>query len=762
MMTNRVLPLPLGEGRGEGCKLSPLTLTLSQRERGFALAALLLLTGCPPPMPCEETDEGCEDAGAPPPDECNSRDEALSLSQCRLNLGEARSAYISFSGDQDWYLAQMPALDARSLVHLTGAYGASSTAVNLALNLLREDGQTSLAREVDDSTGAPKPVDIILPFTESNAKLLVLVADEGASLQPNFDARNQYTVQIEVMDNPDTNEPNDTTPTDITLSPQGAVLQGQSTGYLATDNDLDLFRFVAPAGRKIIYLHIHGPALTPPPPFRLSYRLLDPTGTPVSEGNMANAFLPVDLATARLSTAGAYTLEVQGFRSQNTSDLVPGDLRLQYTVDVQILDDLDANEPNDSMATARVVSMGTPGGPAQTLTGRLAYVPDPDWYAIDLPASAQPTVLMYRLTPGAGTGRFPALPGLVDRQVRLVQQVTQGATAQDRQNACKNDSLACPKGYEGSALFQGLVEGLCASADPAPCLLSERNEHPRFGNLRNMVGYVPVPAHTGTLRLFLAVQDDGTDWADDLDYTLSVQWQADPDDAMRAGLPNQTESQTLPASGFPDPPVSGQFSGVLSHGYGRVIENDVNQGEGVRGPNDYDAVPTDFDRFEYVFPAIPAPEDRTWTLAWDILHLPDAGQPADLALEMEFCDGAGCAQTQRNIVLAYSGDRIQPWYSGSFSDRTVHYTRQVGNGVTTITATPEGCFCFEPRFVQGGRFWFKVGAVDRQRAEPFQYRVRMGYANYPQAYTVDGGSSSCPAGPTDGGTGAACRFGQVN
>ncbi len=43
------------------------------------------------------------------------------------------------------------------------------------------------------------------------------------------------------------------------------------------------------------------------------------------------------------------------------------------------------------------------------------------------------------------------------------------------------------------------------------------------------------------------------------------------------------------------------MSGVISHGYGRLTDYDPNmmngRRAGIRGPNDYDAVPTDFDNF---------------------------------------------------------------------------------------------------------------------------------------------------------------------
>ena len=41
---------------------------------------------------------------------------------------------------------------------------------------------------------------------------------------------------VELLENPDTNEPNDVTPTAIALTAQGAVQVGTAKGYLATDS----------------------------------------------------------------------------------------------------------------------------------------------------------------------------------------------------------------------------------------------------------------------------------------------------------------------------------------------------------------------------------------------------------------------------------------------------------------------------------------------------------------------------------------------
>src|SRR6185503_15651774 len=134
--------------------------------------AVALLAACPGGAPPCETgaEESCP-LDEPPPDVCNSREEALSDPACALTLGQARLDFLSFSGDQDWFSAKLPGdLTARSLLHVLGGYGAPNTPVSLSLNVLREDGAASIAHEVDKhGAAAPRPVDIILPFSEANA-----------------------------------------------------------------------------------------------------------------------------------------------------------------------------------------------------------------------------------------------------------------------------------------------------------------------------------------------------------------------------------------------------------------------------------------------------------------------------------------------------------------------------------------------------------------------------------------------------------------
>jgi hypothetical protein len=741
--------------------------------------ALLVLTACP-----DDGGDGTPDGG---PDEivdlCNTRDEALTQPGCELALNQELQAYISTAGDQDWYSVRIPAnANARTLVRVSAGYLAQSTAVNLAVGVLREDGQVSLARKVDQhGQGAPRPVEIIFPFGEPNARLLLLLGDEPAiPSRPNFDVRAPYFVKVEVLDNPDVNEPNDAPnqATPLSLSTQNGLQVATINGHLATNGDVDRYSFNVPVN-KVAYVRLSAPELTPPPAYRLSYVLLRPDGTADAEGRVPNATIAADLATARkVREAGNWTVVVQGYRPANDTTTVPGDLRLQYTLDVRVMDELDAqdtNGNNDLVERALVRTIGAGPGSATTFTGRIGSVPDPDWFAVEVPALLQPSVLHYRLTWSTAAGRFPPLPGLQDRQVRVLTFVTTGATVSDWRVACVSDPVACPKGYSEAPGARSLVESYCNSPTFSPmCLQSAREEEPqRFATLRNFEGAIPVPPHNNTVRYHFLVQDDGNNWADDRDYTLRVSWQDDADDSARYN--GNVEQPTVaglaqdpnPAQNFPNPPTgTTELNGVLTHGYGRLPVDDRDEGKGVRAPADYDAIASDVDSYTLTLPNnLTEPLDKTWELQWRVQNLPDGGMPHGLALDLTFCDGDAqsggvCKPVTTGsrgapLTLSYRGDPLRAWHtpSGSFSGLQPLYKREVAGGFTTVTVQPYACSCLEPRFIRGGTMQVDVTAAERESYERVNYSVRTAYADYPQSYGADGGTTrQCPPPRMDGGT----------
>lgn len=759
--------------------------------------ALLALVAC-----SSGGGDGDSDAGTNPVEDlCNSREEALSLAECELKPGQALDRFLAQAGenkagDQDWYRIVLPAdTSARTLLNVNGAYLASSTAVNLSITVLEtlpNGTDTAMAKKEDKhGQGAPRPVDMVLPLRDDlkSRTLLVLVQDSpDVPTRPNYDAKSPYRLKIEIATNPDTHEPNDTqaTATPLTLNSDGAVLVGTTTGYLATDNDLDHYTFDLAAG-KVAYVRVTAPDKDFVPNWRLAYELRRPGFTEKEdEGQVPPQVRGGTLATARkVKLAGKWMLVVKGYRGTNDKDTAYGDLRQPYEVEVRVMDEGDAQDAtgsgNDTVqtATARDLSSASPGTPqaAASYTGRLGYVPDRDWYSVRLPASTVPTLLRYRVAPLATGGRFPALPGTPDRLVQVFTLVAKGANVNEWRIACATDVTACPKGYGENPDARQLVESYCTRTDlPAPmCTHSYREEaadNPRFTNLSNFRGVLPVPAHTAAVVYYFLVQDDGTNWADDRDYRLELSWDnEDADEVSRytGGVEQPVARQLAPTTAYPAPPDTAEFSvtGQLSHGYGRLRSGDDRlTGLGVRGPADYDAVPSDVDSYQFQLPTVAAPEDRAWLVQWEVDKLADGGTPHGLALDLTFCDGDArdggtCTPVTTGsrggaLTLGYRPDALRAWHSptnATLSSLQPQYTLEDRPNSTVVTLAPYACGCLERRFIHGGTMRVDVSASERLDYERVNYTLRTGYGAYPQSYTVDGGASvACPAPVQDGGT----------
>ncbi len=735
------------------------------------LCVAVAIAGCQCGEPCNpEIDDNCGemDGSVIPPDYCNTPEEALSdMEHCVLPLScgidAGKLEYIQpvdgGGADQDWYSTSFGAnVNARTLLRVSGGYVTPSTPVALSVTVLQEGGTMSITRVVDDhGAGAPKPIDITIPYTVPNSKLLFLVADKGGRTPAAFDVRSPYFISVCTQDNPDMNEPNDqadagTGGTPIMIPQSGMELTGTQSGYLATDNDIDRFIIDVPANmpgpRNILYVHVTTPMeLTPPPPYRLSFTLFDPNGVPIAEQVTLNAFLKADLATAKLvKIPGRYSLVVRGYKpNPNDPTVVPGDLRQRYDVTVRVLRDEDMHEADDTMAEgeARATMLGV--GNSLTVVGRISYVPDPAYVVVDLPPNAGHSTLYVRLTEAMGAGRFAALAGRKDRQLRITTAIA-GMGAMDGPSRCKADPVACPKGYtQSETTLQSLVSQVCdstADAGVGQCLWMERNlndQTTNFANLRNMQGTIPIAPHAGNQRVYIIVGDDGSNWADDVDWTLFVRSDADPDEArFTAG----------PVMGA----LPGQVSGVITYGQGRSLDYDLGECtarpdtcRGIRAPNDYDAVVTDLDPFEF---PLPSAMDETWGLSWDLAKVDGGSLPGELLINLGFTTGDGGV---KNVSTGYVSDNFSPWYSQALTDRIFGWDRQDMGSFVRVTARPNQCLCLAGAHT---RLSMTLGLVDRNDYSPLNYTVNQTTSGWTGIFPGDGGvPAPCGQRTGDGGLG---------
>jgi hypothetical protein len=769
-----------------------------------AVAACLSWLGCKS-TPCDPTnpDLSCYDGGSLPPYVCTSAQVAQSdTNDCGLTNCVSKLDYISGPQVQQWYSFKMPSTtDAKSLVHVSAGFSAPGTPVDLEIGLFKSDGTTALAPQVVDNHGAgsPKPLDIIVPYTTPNDTLVISANDKNFNhtANPGYDQSNPFQVIACVLEDPDPNVgPN---PVPITLTgPAGNLTGSAPPGYLSTNGRTDKFTVAVPAsGRQILYVHLTGGCVSdggtpqlclPPPQYLMSFSIKDPQGLPVASEKMNNVFLPIDLATARLApAAGNYEIDVTGVDPQGQSTAM-GDLRLQYTLSVGVLVDQDVNEPNDSLSTATKVPMTGPaaypgglGSMVVTKTGRISYVVDPDWYELDFPGSGSETMLHYKLTWGAGPGRFPPLfPQPWQRQLQLFKQIATGATPMARTTTCLNDPVACPKGYDPTQTQQQiLVQTFCNLYDPLDagnagvprCILSDREENLSFDkpvaatDLHNFEGMIPIAA--GTTQYFLVVQAQAVapydGWADDVDYTLSLEWLSSPAKAPQTLAVDVAGSWTFPYSAG-----ATTVSGSIASGYGRIIYNMPDGGQGVRAPLDYDAVVSQSDVYEFDFAA--GATDRAWELQWDVSNDSNGGQIHDLALEVTFCDGTNpgtlppCAPGSPVLdsngnpqVIAYDPNAGQ-WFNplGQYGQRQNPWDHSSGGGVTTTDANDFSCMCIPKPWALGGKFIVNVVGADRDSYLPASYTLRTALAPYSTEYTGYDGGVLCPQAQADGGGG--CGF----
>ncbi|WP_147468198.1 hypothetical protein [Corallococcus interemptor] len=300
---------------------------------------LLLLTGwltaCSEPEPTPTPDAGPGEIT----DACNSREEALTLSECVLPLDNTpRQAYVSALYDSDWYRVEAVApVTQPSIMRVRAGYAVPQTPVNLTLeaNVPFTASRPTSRVNRHDPAQAPSFVEMLIPYVEDANFRLLTVRDDATA----FDTQSQYTVQAELIADPDGHEPNNLppSPTPIPLVATEQGTSGTITGVLATEGDVDVFGFQVPATAKSISVQLKAEAFTPALPFRFSYFLLDPSGGIVERKAALDPAAATDLgSTTTVSSEGRWQVWVQPAKALDQDFAMPGDLRSRYTLEVRL------------------------------------------------------------------------------------------------------------------------------------------------------------------------------------------------------------------------------------------------------------------------------------------------------------------------------------------------------------------------------------------------------------------------------------------
>ncbi|RPH68880.1 MAG: hypothetical protein EHM78_17310 [Myxococcaceae bacterium] len=713
---------------------------------------------------------------------CNTAPEARDNPECRLQLGVEKQEYVQQQNDKDWWVVNVGTLPARAIVHVVAGYkpgagqdaGNFNTAVNFKINVLDSNNGvvgTSMAFAQDQhGSNPPKLLDLTFRYTKGSNDLYILVEDDNGR---KYDNLSPYSVFVEVVPDPDSNESNDTpaTATQIPLTPTPDGVQGSGGGFIATPGDADYFSINAPNPNSVMWIHVVQDCTTTCPPphlYRLEYFLRNSTGTVVATdaaivGSLVSDTL-MEVGTARLlPSTGVYTLEVRGYVDPNNQTVIPpGDLNFKYKVEIIIVPLQDPKEPNNSIEDAKgkpSPDLTIAAGASGTFTGRISFVPDPDWYRVRLSgASATPHLLHYRVTPSTAPARFPPVPGRKDRHLNVTTEIPNGS-----QSECvAGDAGVCIISAPSSNYNYPIATNFCQQATPQ-CLQSARYENydvpPKFPDLANFEGVLQVPPHAGDVDYFFQFEDEGTNWADDTDYTVFVQWLAEPEPVAEA-IPEAQRPATMGAG-----VGATALTGYLSYGIGAT---DTSLGIApITDVKDYDGRGDDVDTYAVDIPVGAVPEAR---LFWQ-WRIPSAGAtpPYDLGIRLGFCvpdGGVDCASIQTRtqsggsqLGLIYTEEDVTSWWNSpqvtpleKAYDRSYSGTMPTGNVLTLLR--DYACGCLEPRLIPASgtaKMFVSVFPTNRTSWDTgIPYTVETGFGAYPYSFTANGGGMvSCPT---------PCRF----
>ncbi len=156
--------------------------------------------------------------------------------------GVSRTGYIATKGDIDWYMFHAAA---GQMLTFTGTIAISP--VDLYLQVFSETA-TSSSWSQSDSDGSTASTSLSNPqvVISATGDYLLRVSDTSDN---DWDSDSPYGIQVNLLDNPDLNEPaNDAKANAAALSP-GLPAQG----YIATKGDADWYWFTANAGQTLAF-----------------------------------------------------------------------------------------------------------------------------------------------------------------------------------------------------------------------------------------------------------------------------------------------------------------------------------------------------------------------------------------------------------------------------------------------------------------------------------------------------------------------------
>ncbi|MEW5850128.1 MAG: hypothetical protein AB2A00_15165 [Myxococcota bacterium] len=471
------------------------------------------------------------DASIPPgscvPDKSFSRDTARDVSEA------AAGETICPVQDQDYWRFSTTG-DTLADVQLTRE--SAFSAVDLSVSVMDSNG--SVVASLRDTDGSDGPTSLRgVHKLQPNSTYFLQVMDVGGDDEDNAGT---YTLGVTLHAEPDTHEPNDVdtnaTPADITAA--------GNQGWLASTGDVDVYTFDATQGSIIRFT------------LRTSSTSLSTPVATLTAGDGTTLYTsPQELPTttdgaSREAKANISIRQAGPFKLTVADPTGAADYRPegQYTLILEVAqdpDEVERNLPgrNDTLATAYAVQNPTT---ATTLRPALSSVGDADHFVVvptATDAASGRKLLEVTVSLPAGTGDPMFIPTLTVWD--SVMYLSGSASAECTFRVREGGGFLCHKPCAANGLCGGNPGGElqeCAPVDPATPQGERQCTEPRIfrrlvpaqdGSVSASVRY---PLRSGRNPI-VTLADDGTDTADERQFTLTLQIVDDPDTHEPDDLP---------------------------------------------------------------------------------------------------------------------------------------------------------------------------------------------------------------------------------
>ncbi len=337
-------------------------------HKWFVLSLLLLFA-----VACTENGEG--ENGDPnnedPSVQCERGDNNTPEDAASLSIGEVTTGYICPVGHQEWYSFSLEA--AEPIIDISAGMSTGLTPVELTYSIYEDQGGDSgevVARANLDEIGMPQPLQALECLEPGD--YLVALRDYTEN---NQDFNHHYELEIDTRANPDGNEPNNT------AEEATQVQDGDTTqGYIACRGDEDWYS-IDLDDRELLHLQLEADPLQ----YQIEAEVHSDDGEVLATVENASSQTEATEIERLVAVQGAGTY----FVVVRDMDDVDADLETPYELTLDIIEDIDPNEPNDTPEQATdlsesAVSCGSGWSETLSTWGTISAPGDIDWFRIPI------------------------------------------------------------------------------------------------------------------------------------------------------------------------------------------------------------------------------------------------------------------------------------------------------------------------------------------------------------------------------------------